>query len=194
MERDELAGKLNQTLHQIIESWYQRVKGNYVSVEETRELGVEPEIKRFHEGGKHRIKFAREQELDVTYGLEAVIRNDGVYVDASVNNKSSGFDYDSFVRRLQDRYWRIRHEKPFLRPGLDHYAYQDLLPFDPIMGHSVQLDLHADKADVIRLLFRIGRYAAALLPEQQELFQELIDNYCLSPMKMAYAESYREGG
>lgn len=194
MERAKLAGDLNQTLHRIIESWYQRVKANYVTVTETQELGVEPEIKRFHEGGKHRIKFAREQELDVTYGLEAVVRNDGVYVDASVNNKSSGFDYDSFVRRLQDRYWGIRHEKPFLQPGLDHYAYQDLLPFDPIMGHSVQLDLYEDKADVIRLLFKIGRHAAALLPEHQQLFHELIENYCLSPMKMAFAESYREGG
>lgn len=192
MERDELVKQLDQKLHQIIEGWYQRVKGNYVTVDETQELGVEPEIKRFHEGGKHRIKFAREQELDVTYGLESVVRNDGVYVDASVNNKSSGFDYDVFVKRLQDHYWSSRHEKPFLRPGLDHYAYQDLLPFDPVMGNSVQLDLHEDKADIIRLLFKVSHHAAALLPQQQGLFQELIENYCLSPMKVAYAESYRE--
>ncbi|MEE8583375.1 MAG: hypothetical protein V3T83_00830 [Acidobacteriota bacterium] len=192
MEQDELVEQLDQTLHQIVEGWYQRVKGSYVTVEENQELGVEPEIKRFHEGRKHRIKFAREQELDVTYGLETVARNDGVYVDASVNNKSSGFDYDSFVKRLQDYYWRSRNEKPFLRPGPDRYAYQDLLPFDPIMGHSVLLDLHAARADIIRLLFRVSDRCAALLPEHKDLFRDLIENYCLSPMKMVYAETYRE--
>ncbi len=194
MERDELVMQLDQMLHQIVEGWYQRVKGGYVTVKDTQELGVEPEIKRFHEGLKHRIKFAREQELDVTYGLEAVTRNDGVYVDASVNNKSSGFDYESFVKRLQDYYWRSRNEKPFLRPGLDHCAYQDLLPFDPIMGHSVLLDLRAAKADIIRLLFRVSDRCTTLLPDHQDLFQDLIENYCLSPMKMVYAETFRETG
>lgn len=192
MERDELMAQLDRTLREIIEEWYDRVKVHYVTEQETLELGVEPEIKRFHDDGNHRIKFAREQELDVTYGLQAVARPDAVYIDASVNNKSAGFDYDSFVRRLQDYYWRHRNEKPFFEPGLDNHAYEDLLHFEPIMGHSVLLDLRTEKADIIRLLFEVSPRCAALLPDHECNLRDLIENYCLSPMKMVYAETYRE--
>ncbi len=192
MTQDEFVTRLDQTLHSIIDDWYERVKDSYVTQEDNRELGVEPEIKRFHDGANHRIKFARQDELDVTYGLAASTRNDIVYLESSVNNKSAGFDYDSFVKRLQSHYWRARSEKPWFEPDYDRFAYQDLLIFEPLMGQSVRLEARKDRADIIHLLFEASDKCSRLLEKREDLFRDLLENYCVRPLKTIYAECLRE--
>lgn len=192
MSADDKAPKIDAILHGLIEHWYQRVAANYVTEKDSRELGVEPEIKRFHEPAKHRIKFARPNELDVTYGLEVREHNDLIFIVASVNNKSSGFDYRSYVDRLQKYYWRARSDKPWTEPEVDHFAFSDLLAFEPVLEKSVRVESRLRRADIVHLDFEVTEKGGDLLEERHDLFADLVEEYCLAPMKRTYAECYRE--
>ncbi len=176
----------------IVKDWYERVREHYVTEEDSQDLGVEPELKCFHDFGNHRIKFSRKEELDVTYGLAVEERDGRLLIVASVNNKSQGFDFDGFVERLKSYYWRSRNEKPWTTPSFDHFAYGDLFVFEPRMGKSVSLDMRKDKADIVRLNFEVEAQHEKLLLENAETLRDLIENYCLNPLKRIYAESYRE--
>jgi hypothetical protein len=166
------------------------VKSNYVTEEESRQLGVEPEVKFLNESNMHRIKFARTRELDVTYGLGAFEKDGTLYVESSVNNKSDRFDYDSFAEKLKTYYWRSRNEKPWTHKGFDRFTYNDLMPFEPLLGETVILEARKEKADIIRLHFPVHSKHQALLMSRLEVLQDLIENYCLHPLKRIYAESY----
>lgn len=187
----ERLNTIDEIISSIVKEWYERIKKHYVTTEESRELGVEPEVKCFHEFAHHRIKFARQDELDVTYGL-AVTESDGrITIVSSVNNKSERFDYDLFAERLKSHYWRSHHEKPWTEPEIDHFAYSDLLEFEPTMGKSVSLEIRKDKADIVKLSFAIYPQHEELLMERNDLLRDLIENYCLYPLQRIYAESYR---
>lgn len=189
---EEALQQLDKIAQEIIDDLYERAKENYVTQEDSLQLGVEPEVKRFHQKGNHRLKFARRKELDVTYGLGAYCKEGIVLIEASVNNKSAGFDYDLFVEKLKAYYWGSRHEKPWTDPEFDHFSYADLVHFDPRMSHSVSLDIRKDKADIIRLGFALNPSHKERLMQRRGLLFDLIENYCLAPLKRIYAESYRE--
>ena len=192
LSKEEKLKQFERITHQIVDDWYERVKQNYVTEEDSRDLGIGPELKSFHETGNHRIKFVREKELDVTYGL-GVRRNDEQFiVESSVNNKSAGFDYEAFVNSLKSYYWRSRNEKPWTEADFDHFTYQDLLSFKPLMGQSVSLDMRKDKADIIRLFFGVNPHHEDLLLGRKDVLRDLIEEYCLAPLRRIYAESYRE--
>ena len=192
LSKEEKLKQFERITHQIVDDWYERVKQNYVTEEDSRDLGIGPELKSFHETGNHRIKFVREKELDVTYGL-GVRRNDEQFiVESSVNNKSDGFDYEAFVNSLKSHYWRSRNEKPWTEADFDHFTYQDLLSFKPLMGQSVTLDMRKDKADIIRLSFGVNPLHEDLLLGRKDVLRDLIEEYCLAPLRRIYAESYRE--
>jgi len=182
--------RLDEILQDIVSTWYDRVKANYVTEEESRQLGVEPEVKIFHEAVMHRIKFARTRELDVTYGLSAAERDGQLCVESSVNNKSERFDFDSFVEKLKSFYWRTRNEKPWTQPEFDRFTYEDLMPFEPLVGESVALETRKEKADIIRLTFPVNQRWQTLLMSHPEVLRDLVENYCLNPLKRIYAESY----
>ncbi|UCF38851.1 MAG: hypothetical protein JSU96_08445 [Acidobacteriota bacterium] len=184
--------RVDAVLEALILGWYDRSREHYVTDEDSKSLGVEPEVKCFQEFANHRIKFARKSELDVTYGLGIEERNGRLVIVASVNNKSEGFDFDSFVNRLESHYWRSRTEKPWTDPKVDHFAYGDLLHFEPRMGKSVSLDIRKEKADIIRLFFEVDNEHEEFLLSSSELLRDLVENYCLNPLKRIYAESYRE--
>ncbi len=189
---EEALQQLDKIAQEIIDDLYERAKENYVTQEDSLQLGVEPEVKRFHQKGNHRLKFARRKELDVIYGLGAYCKEGIVLIEASVNNKSAGFDYDLFVEKLKAYYWGSRHEKPWTDPEFDHFSYADLVHFDPRMSHSVSLDIRKDKADIIRLGFALNPSHKERLMQRRGLLFDLIENYCLAPLKRIYAESYRE--
>lgn len=190
--RKEKVRKLEAAIEAILSRWYENIKEHYVTEEESKELGVEPEIKCFLKPGNNRLKLSRQNELDVTYGLATHEKDGKLFVVSSVNNKSQGFDYDSFVERLKAHYWRSRNEKPWTDPRFDHFAYGDLLHFEPRMGKSVSLEFRKDKADIVRLFFAVDPGYEKLLLENDALLQDLLENYCLNPLKRIYAESYRE--
>jgi hypothetical protein len=60
------------------------------------------------------------------------------------------------------------------------------------MGRSVSLDIRKDKADILRLAFEIDPKHEEFLLERKDLLLDLIENYCLNPLKRIYAESYRQ--
>jgi hypothetical protein len=190
--KKERVEKVEAAIEAIFSLWYERIKEHYVTEEESKELGVEPEIKCFLKPGNNRLKLSRQNELDVTYGLAAQVRDGQLFVVSSVNNKSQGFDYDSFVERLKSHYWRSRNEKPWTDPKFDHFAYGDLLQFEPRMGKSVSLEYRKDKADIVRLYFAVDPQYESLLLKNSDLLRDLLENYCLNPLKRIYAESYRE--
>ena len=190
--RNERVKKVEAAIEVIFSQWYERIKEHYVTEEESKELGVEPEIKCFLKPGNNRLKLSRQNELEVTYGLAAQVKESQLFVVSSVNNKSQGFDYDRFVERLKSHYWRSRNEKPWTDPDFDHFAYGDLLLFEPRMGKSVSLEYRKDKADIVRLYFAVDPQYEKLLLQNDELLRDLLENYCLNPLKRIYAESYRE--
>ena len=67
-----------------------------------------------------------------------------------------------------------------------------LLSFKPLMGQSVTLDMRKDKADIIRLSFGVNPHHEDLLLGRKDVLRDLIEEYCLAPLKRIYAESYRE--
>lgn len=190
--REKCLQLLDEILRQIVGDWFERVKTHYVTEDESRQLGVEPEIKHFDDSGNHRIKFARTQDLDVTYGLGAALEDGVLVVESSVNNKSDGFDFESFVKRLKNHYWRSRTDKPWTHAEFDRFTYSDLMPFEPIIGQSVLLETRTEKADIIRLRFHVNPRHEDLLMRYPEILRDLVENYCLSPLNRIYAESYRE--
>lgn len=192
LSKEDKLQRLAQITDQIVREWYERVKENYVTEDESRELGIGPELKYFKDPSSYRLKFSRAKELDVTYGLSVRQEGDRLIVESSVNNKSDGFDYESFVSRLKFHYWRASNDKPWTEPDFDHFTYQDLLPFDPVMGHSVNLDIRKEKADIIRLSFKINPQHEDLLLDRPDVLRDLIEDYCLAPLKRIYAECYRE--
>jgi len=193
LSKEEKVEQLSQITRQIIDQWYERVKENYVTEDDTRELGVEPEIKLFHELKNHRVKFLRIGELDVTYGLGVDLREEFLLIESSVNNKSRGFDYEVFTNKLKSHYWRSQNEKPWTEPNFDRFTYNDFLFFEPIMGQSLILEKQKDKADIIRLLFQMNPSHEGLLLQNIDVLEDLIEGYCLAPLRRIYAESYREG-
>jgi hypothetical protein len=184
--------KLDLVLGRIMQEWYERCRHSYVTAEDSSELGVEPEVKYFKRFANHRLKFSRKGELEVTYGLAAEHRDGRILIVASVNNKSERFDYDGFVRRLQDYYWRAAIERPWTRPAVDRYTYADLLFFEPRIGGSITLDVREEHADIVRLAFQVRPGQEEFLLGSEELLHDLIENYCLNPLKRIYAESYRQ--
>jgi hypothetical protein len=58
------------------------------------------------------------------------------------------------------------------------------------MGHSVTLDSHKDKADIIRLNFPVSSLHLELLVRRQDILGDLVDEYCLAPLKRIYAETF----
>jgi hypothetical protein len=193
LSKEKKLKQLELITRQIVVDWYERVKQNYVTVEDGRDLGVEPELKFFHRSMINRLKFSRQKELDVTYGLGVSRKDEQLFVESSVNNKSEGFDYEAFVNGLTSHYWRSRIDKPWTDPDFDHFTYGDLLLFEPVMGHSVTLDKRKDKADIIRLNFEINPHHEDLLLGRKEILQDLIEDHCLAPVKRIYAESYHGG-
>jgi hypothetical protein len=193
MSKEDKLKQLEQITRRIVVDWYERVKQNYVTEDDSRDLGVEPELKHFQESMISRIKFSRQKDLDVTYGLGVSQENGRLIIESSVNNKSEGFDYEAFVNGLKSYYWRSRNEKPWIEPDFDHFTYEDLLFFEPVMGQSVTLDKRKDKADIIRLTFGINPHHEDLLLGRKEILRDLIEDYCLAPVKRIYAESYHGG-
>jgi hypothetical protein len=191
LSREEKLHRLDEVMKRIISGWHDRVKADYVTEEDRELLGLEPEIKRFHSTGNHLIKFSRERLLYVTYGLRTVTKGELLCVESSVNNKSAKFDYESFANRLKLHYYQNCYEKPWTDQELGRYTYSDLFHFDPRMGYSVSLDIRADKADIIRLLFELNPRHENELLARTDLLEDVIDNYCLAPLKRIYAETFR---
>jgi len=184
---------IDKALEAIIDQWYQSVSGYYITTEKKAEnpdiFGPE-ELKRFHDETGHRIKFSK-SELDFTYGLTLISDDaEGYVLDVSVNNKVPNFYYAELGRRLAVHY-QTNREKPVEGfSKLKKLRNCDIFHLKEDLG-TIQVESREGKADIVRLTFRIsGKYLEDLVADPAS-FRELIQQYCVAPLRRTYAEVYR---
>jgi hypothetical protein len=184
---------IDKALETIIDQWYQSVSEYYITTEKKAGnpniFGPE-ELKRFHDENGHRIKFNK-ADLDFTYGLSLVDDTDeGFALDVSVNNKVPNFNYSELGRRLAVNY-QANREKPvegFTK--LKKIRNCDVFHLKEDLG-TIKVEEREGKADIVRLTFSIsGKYMEDLIAEPV-VFRDLIQQYCVAPLRRIYAEVYR---
>ena len=189
----QISELIDGALEAIIDQWYQSVSEYYITTEKKAEnpdiFGPE-ELKRFHDETGHRIKFNK-ADLDFTYGLSLIDDADeGCALDVSVNNKVPNFNYAELGRRLAV-YYQANREKP-----IDGFAKLkkirncDVFHLKEDLG-TIKVEEREGKADIVRLTFRISRKHLEDMVAEPASFMELIQQYCVAPLRRIYAEVYR---
>ncbi|MDR0842678.1 MAG: hypothetical protein LBP68_04575 [Acidobacteriota bacterium] len=176
----------------IIDQWYQSVSDYYITTEKKAEnpdiFGPE-ELKRFHDETGHRIKFDK-ADLDFTYGLSLATDAEGCALNVSVNNKVPNFNYPELGRRLATYYQSNREKSVEGFTKLKKICNCDAFHLKEDLG-TIQVEEREGKADIVRLTFCIpDEYLGDLVAEPQN-FRELIQQYCVAPLRRIYAEVYR---
>jgi hypothetical protein len=184
---------IDEALAAIIDQWYLSVSDYYITVEKKEEdpsIQVPEELKRFHDGLGHRIKFDK-GALDFTYGLALDTSTDQCLLEVSVNNKVPNFNYPELVRRLSLHYEGGK-QKPIegfkkLKKVLNCEVFT--LPDD--LQNSVVVEQREGKADIVRLSFGIEDQYLEELISDPPAFMEIIHQYCVAPLRRIYAEVFR---
>ena len=189
----KIAEMIDKALEAIIDQWYLSVSEYYIT---TEKKAVNPdifgpeELKRFHDETGHRIKFNK-ADLDFTYGLSIINDASGGYaLDVSVNNKVPNYNYAELGRRLAV-YYQTNCEKPVegftklkkIRNCDAFHLKEDL--------ETIKVEKREGKADIVRLTFHISVDYLESMVAEPESFVELIQQYCVAPLRRIYAEVYR---
>ena len=186
---------IEEVLRSIINDWYENVSSYYVT---TEELEAHPdrnqtgELKRFHDDKGHRIKFQKD-ELDFTYGLCSRWVEDGLAIEVSVNNKVEHFDYTDFQHRLLSHYEKMGEQSVTKPTPLRSRTYSEVFQLGPDLREAFTVEKRDEKADIMRLSFRLNNDCLELLAEHPAASKELIEEYCVSPFRSVYATVYRRG-
>jgi hypothetical protein len=180
-------------LSSIIDDWYEKVSGYYVTAEQLREdpdLQKEEELKRFHDEKGHRIKFSKD-DLDFTYGLRSSWENNHIIIEVSVNNKVDNFDYDGFEARLMAHYEKTGDEKVTSPYELRNQVYRDVFQFEPNLREAFKVEKREDKADIMRLSFHVNNALLEKIVSHPQASKQLVETYCVTPFRSVYATVYR---
>ncbi len=181
---------IEEILKSIIDDWYERVSGYYL----TGPTGEKPdgavELKRIHDEKGHLIKFNKD-DLDFTYGLRSAWSGDHLMLEISVNNKVENFDYDDFRRQLFTHYEKAGAALVPRPAGLGKVAHKDLFQLEAGISHVFKVERRPEKADIMRLSFRINSEHMDELSSDPDATKQLIENYCVSPFRSVYAKVYR---
>jgi hypothetical protein len=186
---------ISQILGEIIDDWYERVAGYYITTERLAEnpgLEGEEELKRFHDNLGHRIKFAKD-ELDFTYGLRGYVENGDLIIEVSVNNKVRNFDVEEFRRRLSAHYRKAREQKVPTPFELRSRQYGEIFLFDSDFSDALRIERREGKADIMRLAFRLNHDFVDRLLAHPVSSKQLVENFCVTPFRQIYASVYRRG-
>jgi hypothetical protein len=177
----------------IIDQWYLSVSDYYITVEKKADdpsIELPDELKRFHDGLGHRIKFDK-GALDFTYGLALDTTGDQCLLEASINNKVPNFNYPELVRRLS-----IHYETAKLKPiegfkKLKKVTNSAVFSLPEDLQRSMAVEQREGKADIVRLSFVIEEEHLEELVSDPPAFMELIHQYCVAPLRRIYAEVFR---
>lgn len=193
LKEDKILKIVDTALTKIIDEWYLSVSEYYVTKEKKEKdpsIKVEEELKRFHDDGGHRIKFAK-GELDFTYGLRLFSEDDSYNIQVSVNNKVEDFNYERLAQKLEEHYRKNKSVKPSNPPALKNIPYTDIF-IVPDFKNSIAIEKKEGKADIVRLNFKINdKYLKELISNQRALIN-FIQEYCVAPLRKIYAEVYRQ--
>ncbi|MBI1745805.1 MAG: hypothetical protein HYR55_04360 [Acidobacteria bacterium] len=185
---------IDAALAGIIDQWYHSVSEYYITKEKKeQDAGIteEEELKRFHDEKGHRIKFAK-GELDFTYGLRLRNQQDTYQIEVSVNNKVADFNYDKLVSKLDEYYTKNRHVKVTGGKALKGVFYTAIFAMDENFQRSIVVEKREGKADIIRLAFQIHESYVKDLTSDHRAVMNIIQDYCVSPLRKVYAEVYRQ--
>ncbi len=182
---------IDELLCQIIDEWYERVSSHYV----THPVGSggqdrEEELKCFHDKNGHRIKFDKDG-LDFTYGLKSQWAEEHCVIEISVNNKVENFDYLDFQRRLVSHYQTTGSRKVPTTYQLRTHSYQEIFQLEPNLEEAFSVENRENKADIMSLSFRLKERFSEELASRPISGKQLIEDYCVSPFRSAYAAVYR---
>jgi hypothetical protein len=182
---------IDELLSQIIDEWYERVSPHYVthSVGSGRQAREE-ELKCFHDKNGHRIKFDKDG-LDFTYGLKSQWAEEHCVIEISVNNKVENFDYLDFQRRLVAHYQTTGSRKVTTPYQLRAHSYQEIFQLEPNLEEAFSVENREKKADIMSLSFRLRERFSEELAARPVSGKQLIEDYCVSPFRSAYAAVYR---
>lgn len=177
----------------IIDEWYEKVSGFYVTAEQlSQESGPprEEELKRFHDDKGHRIKFNK-NDLDFTYGLRSYWQDKALLIEVSVNNKVEDFDFEDFRRRLTRHYSRMATQAVPPSVNIRSCAYDDVFLLGPSFDDTFKVEVRDGKADIMRLAFRLNPKRLDEALSSVEVGKELIESFCVTPFRNTYAAVYR---
>ena len=185
---------IDKALEAIIDQWYLSVSDYYVTSEKKAEnpgLQVPDELKRFHDETGHRIKFNK-GDLDFTYGLSLLQEADACCLEVSVNNKVPNFNYSELARRLAD-YYMANSDKPVEGfKKLKKVRNGEIFILQEDVQDSIKIETREGKADIVRLAFGVEEDYLEDLVSDPPIFMELIHQYCVAPLRRAYADVYRK--
>ncbi len=184
---------IDKALEAIIDQWYLSVSDYYITCERKAEnpgITAPEELKRFHDESGHRIKFNK-GDLDFTYGLSLISGADFCDLEVSVNNKVPNFNYGELVRRLAV-YYQANKDKPvegYKKPK--KICNGDVFLLEKDLQNCIKVETREGKADIVRLTFGVHDDHLEDLVSDPPIFMELIHQYCVAPLRRAYAEVFR---
>lgn len=188
-----VAKLIDSTLESIIDQWYLSVSDYYITIErksDNPDLSQTEELKRFHDETGHRIKFNK-GDLDFTYGLCLQLSEDGHLLEVSVNNKVPHFNYNELVRRLSSYYEGARSKPIAGFKDAKKLRNSDIFTLQDQIRNSISVEQREGKADIVRLSFGIVDEHFEELVSDPASFMEMIQNYCVAPLRRIYADLYR---
>jgi len=193
----EFQETVEKILRIIIDEWYDKVSGFYVTAEQIGDADgsdQQEELKRFHDETGHRIKFSKD-ELDFTYGLRSHMDGDGFRIEVSVNNKVENFDINEFRERLSAHYLTVGQQVVPTPADLKARActYGEIFELGAKFGEALELEVREGKADIIRLSFRLNSKLTGRLLSHPQASKQLVENFCVTPFRSIYASVYRRG-
>jgi hypothetical protein len=192
-KNSKLCESIEGILSAIIDEWYSRVSGYYVTQEDGEENpdSAEPvQLKRFHDSTGHRIKFNKD-DLDFTYGLKSEWDSAAVTIEISVNNKVENFDYEDFSKQLFDHYKRNGERKVGSPAAIKTLLFKEVFQLESEISEAFRVEKRSNRADIMRLSFTIGEDVVKALANNGTATKRLIENYCVSPFRSIYAKVYR---
>ncbi len=190
-EATQIHKAIDELLSQIIDEWYERVSPHYVTHSvDFHGQEREEELKFFHDKSGHRIKFNKDA-LDFTYGLKSQWEKEHCVIEISVNNKVENFDYLDFQRRLVSHYKTTGNRKVPTPYQLRTHSYQEIFQPEPNLEEAFSVEKREEKADIMRLSFRLKARFTEELAAHPVSGKKLIEEYCVSPFRSVYATVYR---
>ncbi len=176
-------------LQAIIDDWYDRVSGYYVTSSGDSKSDESVELKRIHDEKGHLIKFNKDG-LDFTYGLRSAWSGKHFMIEISVNNKVDNFAYDDFRGQLFAHYEKAGSAAVH-RPALGAVSHRDVFQLESGFSEAFTVEKRMPKADIMRLSFRVNSDLLESLATEPEATKQLIESYCVSPFRSIYAKVYR---
>jgi hypothetical protein len=188
----EVQETIEEVLKIIIDEWYEKVAGFYVTTEDisAEPTAPEEELKRFHDEKGHRIKFSKD-ELDFTYGLRSFWEDDDLHIEVSVNNKVEGFNVDGFKDKLAAHYRKAGQQQVPTPYELKSWTFGEVFELDSNFDDAFKIELREGKADIMRLSFRFSSEALEKLVARPVSSKELVESFCVTPFRNIYASVYR---